>query len=1772
MSRGLRAIVVGLLGMLVSEKVTVGDTAPSYEELRAAFVSPDHSRWGEVPLWWWEGDRLTKKRVTWQLETLAAKGVKSVCPIQRSPGRCDPQSFDPQWWDLLAFVNRECQRLGMTLWAYDQVGYGHYGWLEKAAAKAQDHRTARVVFLTAEGDPGKPIRLELPQGRLIGARAYPLEGGHAEDARSVNVADSVRGEALEWAPPAGTWRVAVSVAVPQMAFQLSDTAADTFLDMLYGEAERRLGQESMGTSFVGMFQDEHPPTPRDVYTDRLAADFCERFGYEIARAIPALHFDVGPLTAKYRTDFFDAYLSEDERCYWKRVFDWTEARGILTSHDNWGRNSLPQQSQGYIDYFRTQRWFSAPGYDDSGQHPVDRRNYYDTKIAASIARLYGRPRVWSEAFHSSGWGRTTDQTLSWLSANYAFGANLYDEHGLYYSARASTWEHAAPDPHWRQPYWRYYGTLSDWVARMSHLMSQGKHVVDVAVHYPAVSHLAGELPGQKGPDYNLYMRLSRTIYDAAMDNDIIDDDSILAGKVQNGRLIAADNGYQALVFGPETTMRRAVLEQALRLAESGGCVLFFERLPSASPEAGRDDPQLAELLQQLLGELPTGKAPSTAITRNFPSGGFAAFVPSGPEELPKLISDQIERDFVPSGSDRVFVAHRQIGDVHAYLLQNPSEAPIDLEARCRVDGVAELWDPSTGKVRPVQRFERSGGTTRVRLRLEGNTAHVLVFHPGEQRSGSTPVGLLQPDGLEQPLSKDWTFSVIPTRDNRWGEFRWPPSEELIGPEVRSFRYTEETSQPGTEQGWHLPDCADSGWSTARYSIGPYWLVLPSLPANNDAVAGVLGAIDRIAPGSQTAVAGKPRRWQTVEFSKTIGLARPAPWGGHSGYPDGAVDQNFIELPKGRKLLFTRIRSPKEQRLGLRVALRNSTPRLWVNGIEQPFEDAVGNLPLRGGVNTVLLDLPDGGQGMLYVQATPPSVSSLAEAAAATAKPDLREASWIRTGKSGSCYLRKTFRLAHAPKDARIVVTGYTGYRLFINGKKVEEEIGPWAKWTHPESINITPLLRQGENVMAAWIQVHSGQHFHGAPEDLAFAMSLKAQMPKGEAFSLASDASWKGALREQDGWQELDFNDVEWQPVLVAGRMGDSPWGMEPVENVGLVTEPRRKLAIDLPSPNLTCFDEVPDIAYDVKSPDAKRVGWYRFDASPGLRKLLLRSKAPARVWVDGVSVPVRDGVATVAEPSSGVSRVAVRLEMEPGSYGGAAFPLPLGLELGGGTIQLGEWAEFALPTYSGIGVYRQTVTLDAQQSRRPTELDLGEVLVAAEVLVNGKPAGVRLARPFTFDLTQLVHEGDNTIEVRVANTIAPHYTVTNRVQNLGPTASGLIGPVVLCQQLPLQAWSTWAENEISELHGILETSTPALEAAQKVWGKQQHWTVLEPADMIPASGSSLTKLPDAWIGVRVERPTDQALSLGYETHLTGITGFRFEAVPAASATQVARRDSRPPFEDIQIVASLPDKKRFRGCIVRVQIVDRTEYLHLAEVQVFSGGENTALREQARQSSVSLGALAGLAIDDNTDGSWGGKSVCHTLNEKEPWWEVDLGSVQPIDRIVIWNRTDGNLETRLSPFRVSLLDESGKVVWQRLQTEPPDPNLTLALSPLPVGLRALPVPEGKTKLPGQRQAFLFETDTAVGFPVGTHLAVGLSLPSGTGYPVERYRLSATALTPPLHDVPPSIAKIVANGPDRRTDQDRATLGAFYRSIAPELQPIRNRLARLKADVARVTSP
>ena len=131
---------------------------------------------------------------------------------------------------------------------------------------------------------------------------------------------------------------------------------------------------------------------------------------------------------------------------------------------------------------------------------------------------------------------------------------------------------------------------------------------------------------------------------------------------------------------------------------------------------------------------------------------------------------------------------------------------------------------------------------------------------------------------------------------------------------------------------------------------------------------------------------------------------------------------------------------------------------------------------------------------------------------------------------------------------------------------------------------------------------------------------------------------------------------------------------------------------------------------------------------------------------------------------------------------------------------------------------------------------------------------------------------------------------------------------------------------------------------------------------------------------------------------------------------------------------------------VRISL-PRRGTLTLAEVEVFAGGANVALRGTARQSSTANGAVAARAIDGKTHGIFGMNSQTHSAeNENEPWWEVDLGSEQPVDAVTVWNRTEDNLWKRLEGFTLSLLDGARQEVAVQKAVPAPERSVRLSVS------------------------------------------------------------------------------------------------------------------------------
>ncbi len=127
------------------------------------------------------------------------------------------------------------------------------------------------------------------------------------------------------------------------------------------------------------------------------------------------------------------------------------------------------------------------------------------------------------------------------------------------------------------------------------------------------------------------------------------------------------------------------------------------------------------------------------------------------------------------------------------------------------------------------------------------------------------------------------------------------------------------------------------------------------------------------------------------------------------------------------------------------------------------------------------------------------------------------------------------------------------------------------------------------------------------------------------------------------------------------------------------------------------------------------------------------------------------------------------------------------------------------------------------------------------------------------------------------------------------------------------------------------------------------------------------------------------------------------------------------------------------GRHVRITNIVNGGYLHLAEVQVFSGSENLATKGKASQVSTGFGGPANYANDGNTNGNYTGKSVSHTAQANDPWWEIDLGKEVPVSQIAIWNRTDNGTAARMKKFRIEIFDNEHKPVWKREISKTPNP-------------------------------------------------------------------------------------------------------------------------------------
>ncbi|MEY3174669.1 MAG: hypothetical protein RLZZ436_2583 [Planctomycetota bacterium] len=409
----------------------------------------------------------------------------------------------------------------------------------------------------------------------------------------------------------------------------------------------------------------------------------------------------------------------------------------------------------------------------------------------------------------------------------------------------------------------------------------------------------------------------------------------------------------------------------------------------------------------------------------------------------------------------------------------------------------------------------------------------------------------------------------------------------------------------------------------------------------------------------------------------------------------------------------------------------------------------------------------------------------------------------------------------------------------------------------------------------------------------------------------------------------------------------------------------------------------------------------------------------------------------------------------------------------------------------------------------------------------------------------------------------------------------------------------------IAQLKSHLETPTDALTQSQSEWERRlqipAEWSLMKPAAALRTSGQPVA-VEDSG-AVFLPGPADkdttvvevalETLSQHPQLSEQGLAALRIETLPSEKLPAGGAGYGGGNFVVTEVRGQwLPaGDHRPPARYVRIELPGDNRILSLAEVQVFSRGANIATSGSATQSSTDFAGPAQLAIDNNTDGDYEQKSVTHTAISKDPWWELELNTAAPIEKVVIWNRTGNGIHTRLSNFRILLLDAERREIHTSMVADPPNPSAEFspsnhreirfiaaaadysqpAFSPDEV-LDGKTEPDNGWAVGGdaaRSHALTLVPDTPISVRDGGTLRIILEQNAPyAAHLLARFQLSGTSNPAAIERarVPAALLAVIQQSADQRTAGDSAALADFYRrNIAPELADARTELANLQKE-------
>jgi len=738
--------------MAFSKKLVNGETLT-----KDNFKNPPKEL-GILPFWFWNGD-MDEKEMEWQMREYKSKGIPGFFIHGRFGENIGYLS--ETWFERTKFAVEKAKEIGIDVWIYDEMNWPS-GTAEKQVLKKYPHLGQKYLELVALHVDGPLFTfLEASDDRYvntgnskpIAAFACTDEEFNTEINKLIDLTPNLSfDKVIPWEAPAGKWRLLyfLEKEIDYYIDTLNPESTNRFIEITHEGYKKAVGKD-FGSIVPGFFTDEpamhyyHAGLNNYVipWTTQMFKIFREKRGYDLKPYLPALYLNMGDKTAQVRYDFWRTLTEQYSETYYKRLRDWCEENGVLfTGHllfEEWLR--LHARCEGNI--FKYLKQMHVIGVDHlypkigTKHEPAE---HVALKIGSSAAHHFGSTRLLCESMGGTYWDCTLER-MKWIANwEYVLGVNLFNNHGYHYSIEGERKRDWPPSQFYHHTWWKYYDRFTEYMARLGHILSGGKHVAKILVLYPINSMWANYRPQNvdriSSTIENNFNYLTDTLLRLHYDFDYVDEDVLIESKLKGDKIHIADEEYELLILPPITHIKKDTFEKIKKFIKAGGKVIadtflpeeFLETKGNGAVEAVTDlfkvNPK--ELLKEFEGK-------KKSIKKSAGSGnvrvirGKDVLKDDWKKELAKNISGLITPDVTINHED-VFYLHRIKDGYDVYFIVNTSQKNIgNVEITFEQLGKPEIWDPNSGEIKPVYFYQIKNGRLVLNLNFDSAQSYIVVM-------------------------------------------------------------------------------------------------------------------------------------------------------------------------------------------------------------------------------------------------------------------------------------------------------------------------------------------------------------------------------------------------------------------------------------------------------------------------------------------------------------------------------------------------------------------------------------------------------------------------------------------------------------------------------------------------------------------------------------------------------------------------------------------------------------------------------------------------------------------------------------------------------------------------------------------------------------------------------------------------------------------------------------------------------------------------------------